>query len=429
MNGTKKNVLSKEQIMRCEFSRRSAGWPLKINYKHMKTLCSFLLCILNVCISQGLLGQFKSGEQISIEETYEGDLYVAGGKVTISAPINGDLVTAGGDIFVYDSIQQDLIIAGGNILVEGAIGDDIRCAGGSVDIEGNVENDVLVFGGDVTIDRDAIVSGNLLVFGGKTRVLGDVRGSAKVMAGDVDISGDIGKDLEVTSGQFSLIGNVYGSAFIGSDELFIDPKARIAGNLDYWTDGPLDPMEEIVGGSITFDESLRPKGDGFDWRWGGAVFFILSVGYILAAFLVVLSLHLLFGKQFLAATTSWRTDIAKSFGYGMAYLLGTPILIVILLAIIIGIPIGLFLLSLYIFSLVFGIPIASLLFVNYFNESQDRKWNKGTVVIMALVTVVIIRFVILIPFVGWLIGLVIMAAAFGAFIESWVKARKELAKG
>lgn len=370
------------------------------------------------------MGQFKSGETVSIDEAYEGDLYVAGGKITISAPVYGDLVTAGGDIFIYDSIQQDLIVAGGNITVEGVIGDDIRCAGGTIDIEGNVANDVLVFGGDVTIDRDAIVLGNLLVFGGRVRVIGDVKGKANVKAGQVDISGTIGKDLEVTCGQFSLTGQVSGSAAIGAEELFIGPKAQIDGNLNYWTDDPLDPMEGVVAGSVNFDESLRPEGDGFDWRWGGALFFIMSIGYILAAFLVVLTLHLLFGRQFLKATESWRADVARSFGYGMAYLIGTPILIVILLAIIIGIPIGLFLLALYIFSLVFGIPIASLLFVNYFNEAQERKWNKGTIVIMALVTVVIVRFVTLIPFVGWLIGLVIMAAAFGAFIQSWIKAKK-----
>ena len=87
---------------------------------------------------------------------------------------------------------------------------------------------------------------------------------------------------------------------------------------------------------------------------------------------------------------------------------------------------ALFLLVLYIFSFAFGLPIASLMLVNFFNESQDFKWNKAMIVFMTLVTLVVVRFITIIPFVGWLVGLLLIGASYGAFIQIWIQARKEL---
>ena len=76
----------------------------------MKTI--FLaFSLIMMMVPNWTVGQFRTGDNLVIDEAVDHDLYVAGGTVTINAPIRGDLIVAGGTITVNDSVAQDVLVA------------------------------------------------------------------------------------------------------------------------------------------------------------------------------------------------------------------------------------------------------------------------------------------------------------------------------
>ncbi len=384
------------------------------------------LIILIACFSVFFIGhsQFKAGDQVTINDPHEGDLYAAGGTVDIYAPINGDLVVAGGEISISDSIHEDLLVAGGQINLLATVKDDIRAAGGDITIHSIVGDDLLVFAGNILIKRDAMIKGNLVVFGGNIKSEGAIMGDVYGFGGEIDISGSVGKNVNLKGGNIRINGNVGGSAEIAADHIDLGNDAIIQGDFNYWTEkGEQDFNQGTVNGSINFDSDLAfdPKPSPW-WLGGMAVGFFIY--YVFAAFLLLLVIQLIFGRQLEVASSSLMTKIGENIGYGFFYVFGVPVLIIILFGLFIGIPIGLFILFLYVFSLLFSYSIASLLFIHHINRQRENTWPPVIIVLLALGSIFILRIVTFIPILGWLIGLLVVVWTYGSLISHYLKNRK-----
>lgn len=150
----------------------------------------------------------RSGEEVEVPagEQITDDLYLTGGELTIDAPIDGDLVVAGGSILVRGRVSGDVMAAGGDVRVEAPVDGSIRVAGGEVRVTGSVGKDLVVAGGSVELPVGSVVVGDVIAAGGSLQMAGEVRGDARVRAGELDVSGHLralnfeGGDLEVKDG-------------------------------------------------------------------------------------------------------------------------------------------------------------------------------------------------------------------------------------
>ncbi|MDZ7846444.1 MAG: hypothetical protein U5L96_06590 [Owenweeksia sp.] len=86
----------------------------------------------------------------------------------------------------------------------------------------------------------------------------------------------------------------------------------------------------------SFDPGLGRDFDGDDWSGPGLLGFILYG--VLASFLLTILLIFSFKKYFINAATRWKGDFFKSFGFGILYIVGVPVAIIVLFISIIGIP-------------------------------------------------------------------------------------------
>ncbi|MCK0188889.1 hypothetical protein [Arenibacter sp. F20364] len=89
----------------------------------------------------------------------------------------------------------------------------------------------------------------------------------------------------------------------------------------------------------------------------------------------------------------------------------------------IGIPIGWFLLLVYVFGILLGHLVASQLITHYWDKKKE--WKFWQIVFIALGTVVLIRLATLIPFLGTLVPLWIIVFDYGAFLLVFLKRKKE----
>jgi len=364
----------------------------------MKRLISFLTLVF---LSNLLSAQFEAGDKVRLSEPSDDDLYMAGGEVTVDATVHGDCLLAGGKIAVNDSVTQDLIVGGGDIFLRGYVGDDVRVAGGTIEIDSEVMDDLIVFGGDVLLPPQAVIHGNVVCYAGELTIHGTVHGELKASGGEITIDGPI-----------------HGSASMSAESIEIGNRAEFGSDVSYWTEeGEVDFGTSVKKGVAQFDESLSWDNEGYS-----AVGTFLGVGilfmflFIAGGFLIVLLLEWAFGKWFSGAASQVVSSWSRSLGVGVIYFVGLPILILVSFMIVIGIPIGVVGLALYIFSLVFGNFVAALVLAHLWKARNQKTWNLGVTALIALAIAVVLQLLTSIPFLGFLISFVVFCITYGAII-------------
>ena len=360
------------------------------------------------------ISQFKSGEDVTISTPQSDDVYLAGKDISIDAMVRGDVVAAGSYITINDSIAQDLIVTGGEIIVKGYVADDIRMAGGKLTIDSEVGDDVIVAGGELTITKDAVIKGNLISVGGKARIKGVIIGMLKAQAGELKMDGIVEGDAMLRAEELAINGKIYGTSEIAAKELEIGENARFYKDVTYWTeDGEIDFENSLVNATAKLDETLMGEQGEIPWKFFGIAAFGFWIFYVLSAFLVILLLNYFFKPLFVEAVSYIKEDLLRSFGYGLIYLFGLPLLIAFTFMLIIGIPISLFLLSFYLFSVLFGHLVGALLLTYYLEKRNGRPWGYWRSSFIAIGLAIVIRLLTFIPFLGFLIAFLVMALAYG----------------
>lgn len=368
--------------------------------------------------------QQKDNKNVILTDNQNDDTYLAGENVRSEAPIHGDMVIAGGDIKVRDTVYQDLLIAGGEIFINGYIADDIRAAGGTLTIDTEVGDDVIVAGGEVYITDNTIINGNLINFSGDIEMNGTVKGMVKSYAGSIEINGTINKEAQLYGEDVIINGIINGPSKIVGEDIQIGKTAKFYNDVAYWSEnGEVDFGNSLINATATLDKSLMKEHDGFSWKGFGILAFGVWIFYLFSAFLALLLLNWAFQKFLSTAAANLNTQFFKSLGYGLIYIFGIPIVIIITFFMVVGIPVGLFLGSLYIFSLLFGHLVTSLLFSHYFAQRPEKKWGFWEISLFALLIAAGIRLLTFIPFLGGIIAIVVIALGYGLVAYTFLQGK------
>jgi hypothetical protein len=373
----------------------------------MKTLSILLISFFSLVS----FSQTENEGEILINKTQTDDTYRAGETIIVNSAIQGDLVIAGGKLIVNDSIYGDLTAAGGELLLNSYVADDVRIAVGRATIDSEVGDDLIVFGGEVILTENALIKGSIICYAGNIEINGDVLGKLDIKGADVLINGSIS-----------------GTSKIIAEDLSIGSNAKFNKGVEYWnSDGEIDFNNSLVNSDAQFNEDLSEEQSDLSITTLGTTSFSSWMFYILSALLVILVLHGLFKNTFSTAVEGIENNWLKSFGFGLIYLLGIPLLIILALLIIVGIPLGLFAMVIFIFSLLFGHQIAALLVVYYFKHTKEKNWGFWSVTFLALLCAIVLRLLTTIPYAGILISVVILSITYGALTLKVIHSKKQLA--
>lgn len=374
--------------------------------------------------------EFLVGESAIPSSPIDDDAYIAGGKVLVNEPISGDAAVTGGSLIVNAEIGEDLLIAGGSLVINGPVGDDLRAAGGDITISGDIADDLIAAGGNITVPRNVRIGGDLLAAGGQVTLEGTVAGNLKAAGGRIVFRGEVLGDADLRSTEEMVLdGNVKGRTVFAAGDVELGPAAAFEGPVEYWLrKGEVDFGSSAAAG-ILFKESLRfpgfedvPRIPGKIPRAGilaSWVAFSLLSGTLLILILVLLSL-----RYFTVAGEQLAEGFWKSAGLGFLFFLVTPCLSFLLMISLLGLPLGIFLLALYIFSFVFALPLSALVLARWIERRRDAEWGKGALFGAAFVVLVCLKVLSMIPVAGWLVLTLFICAAFGSLMSAkWSIAR------
>ena len=337
------------------------------------------------------------------------DYFGVGGSLNLTDSVAGDAILAGGQVTTASEVKGDLVAAGGEVSLGGGVGDDLYAAGGKVQVDAIVAGNARIAGGDVTIGPATVVTGALSMTGG--RIL---------------FQGTAHDYLQASGGQARIEGIVIGDAEVRAEEVEIGPEARIGGKLIVRSPrqptiaagaeiaGGVDYAESGVGGSIDHEEVAR------DVRTvaHGVGSFLWILGVFIAGTLFTLAF-----PAYSARAADWiGREPLRSIALGFVILTCLPILAVLLLITIVGIPLALIIMMLYVPLLFLGWVTAAL-FLGRKASVMLRGMQPATTgrrLLMLLLAVLALWLFGQLPYVGGWVTFLALLLGIGALVwQGW----------
>ena len=302
-----------------------------------------------------------------------------------------------------DSRAGGTVVVGPGETVRG----DLDAFAGSIVVRGTVTGNVNAFGGDVFVAEGAHVGGDVNAAAGSVGIAGTVDGGVSGAAGDVTVlePGTVGS-LEAGAGSVAIYGTVRGDATVGAERLVVGSSGVVAGDLRY--DAGEFVNDGTVEGRVVRDEGIV-TGPGFEPLPGvGAV--ILGVYGFLVNLALGAILLLVFPGFSSRVADRAVADPVRSGGAGLLALVAVPVALVLFAVTVIGIPITLVGAFLFAVLVWVGTVYGRFAVGEWLTDLAGVESRWLALVVGFLAVAVGVR----VPWIGWLVSLVVFLLGFGA---------------
>jgi hypothetical protein len=327
------------------------------------------------------------------------DLFVGGDEVALRSAVAGDALLAGARVTLDASVAGDVVAAGGELDLAGSVGDHLYAAGGKVRIEAAVSGSARIAGGEVRLLPSAKITEGLSVAGGRVALEGEVGSYAQIAGGSIRIDGRVGGNVEAAGG-----------------ELQVGPNAVIEGSLTFRG----SQAAAVAPGAKVRDGVRNITHERAAWRraWPaiiGVLAFVWFAGWALVGGLLLG----LFPNATRRVTSAARARPWLAALVGFIALIVVPAVIALLLATLIGIPLALLTLLLYLVLLPLG-WLAGVATIGDWLLPRLRRGvaapSTGWRIAIFVVALLIVAILTQIPFIGWLAGLLLWVIGIGAIL-------------
>jgi cytoskeletal protein CcmA (bactofilin family) len=374
--------------------------PSRSRYSFLAALAGLFLF---ATAGPALAAESAASELVIIPEadTVDGDLYAVASRVVIEGVVDGDLIAfAAEEVVVRGEVTGSVTAVAPVVRVEGAVGGSVRVTASRVEVSGSVDGDLV--GAAVTVDLSPESS---------------VDGDVMIWAYRMTASGVIGADLEGTQRLLELEGTIEGDIDVSVGRLVVTGPLEVGGDLGYRSATEAEGLDQADVGGVIAHKTPLP-----------ANIRVRALG-ILTRVLVVL------GLTAAALLVGWgwtdRTRIAgerartrpwASWWRGALIIL-SPLIVAAIAALIAGLtPASAFVPLLAIFGplviALSGVVLVLLLVAGVPAVAAIGKTLPGERALFGAIFLgsAVVGLVWLLPYVGWLVPLVVLPLGLGAWI-------------
>ncbi|MGH9688332.1 MAG: hypothetical protein ACRD5K_14705 [Candidatus Acidiferrales bacterium] len=322
-------------------------------------------------------------------QTVNTDLIVVGADRTeIDGTVQGDLIVFSNSITVNGHVTGDILAFGQTIRVDGPVDGNARVMCQTLSLNSTIGKNVSAWAGSVEMDQKATVGGSVILGSGNADLDGRVAGDFLALSGDIDIDGSLGRNVTIRA-----------------EGLTIGPDADISGRTKYV--GRRQP--QIAAGARLASApivTIRKRGPDYAqaryyWRqtmaWGASFIFGLVV--------------LLVAPVFFGNVVHASDKIAPAIGLGVLFLFAIPIAAIIACITIVGLGLGVAAILLYLVAL-----YSTQIFVGSWIGEKLLGLGSGIgpAIGRLALGLAILRGLRILPYIGWLVTLVMLFWGLGA---------------
>jgi cytoskeletal protein CcmA (bactofilin family) len=235
----------------------------------------------------------------------EGPHFYSGVTVDVSGPVDGDVYATGQSVTVSGDVTGDVIAAAQTITISGRVDGNVRLAAQNVTITGDVARSGTIFAADLLVESQGAVENDIVATANSIRVAGDVGRDLLVSVTDLRIDGTVGGDVTYAS-------------------------ARTAHIADGAVSGSVEHVQTQQGSRV----EISP--------WAAVLGWFLGVLYALVALsLLTVVAGLLVPRTLLRVTDQLLPSPWRALLVGFVASIAVPIALVFLLVTIVGAPLAL----------------------------------------------------------------------------------------
>jgi len=368
--------------------------------KFTKRCC--LLFIILLLLAQTVFAfnpvNIISNDEGNVVTSFVSDAFsiVSGNNASVIHNIFGTAIVTGNIVNIESEIDGDLIIFGGDITIGGKVSGNVYAFGETLTITGEPQKDVFVFGNSILIDKGSVLNRDAFLFAKSAKVYGDIKRDANIFAGNFSLTGRIERNLYANSNDIRISKNsvVAGNFnYESTNDAFIETGATINGATQKQV-----PSPTVVKAKTFIDYALD-------------IMFTLGVALVFWAFLLLIAPKLT-GKFALLL----ENNPGKSAGFGAIALFTVLIVSIILMFTVIGIPLGIILLSVYAIMMYLAFYMSAgafgIIIFKYIFKLGDLHKNLWYVLAGVLIT----KLLSMVPIIGWIFSLAATIFGFGLLV-------------
>lgn len=343
---------------------------------------------------------------VAEDETIDDTLVAFGDSVDIRGIVTGDLITFARRVNIQGSVEGNLITFGQNIDVTGKVDGDLIGFAQSMQAGGDIGKNLWVFAQTLTMGQNGRIGQNATAFGANVNVDGSIGQDASIFGAFLDVGGNVGRDLNVSGERLS----VKGTTVVGRN---LNATIKLEKNLQIAPGATIQGMTNIIPAP---EKVQANKFVTFGFYFGQFL-------RIAAAFVMGVLLFWIIPGMKKVPLTDMR-GLLSSGGIGFLAAVATPIAAVILIITLIGLPVGVtlllfWLLVLYYAKILVGRCIGNMLL-------KEKKNTLGEAALSLLIGLVIVIVAVNIPYIGFVLNILLTILGMGAFLISfWRLFRKK----
>jgi Putative zinc-finger len=376
------------------------GWVFRRSLPQAALPVMSLLLIFAMLSPANALERRK-GTIISVPrgDTVNDTLLVMAREANIDGTITGDLIVFGRRVSVDGSVKGDVICFARNLEVKGKVEGNIYNFAQTLRIEGQAGRSVTTFTHTMELPTQGRIGADLLAFAEEANLDGSIARDAVTFSENTSVRGKIGRDFSSHS-----------------DRIMLAAPAQVSGDFT----ARVRKAERVqIGEGVVIsgktDVQVRAKRS----RYAGPGFYIWQAVTLVGAWIVGMLLAALFPAAF-AFTPKSGSEFAWRTAVGFLVLLATPIAALLLAITLVGLPLGLIALGLWVLILYFAkIFVAATVAQQVFKPAGT---TARAMAVPLLASLLIVWIAINLPFVGGIISFIVMLVGAG-IVFLWWRAR------
>ncbi len=313
---------------------------------------------------------------------------------------SNDNIMAFDETVAVNGTANGLIMLCGNTISSNANGDYGFIAGREVNVSGNITRDAFIVGETVTIEQTGVINRDLYVCASK-----------------VIINGAVNRNIYVASSEV-LVGDkayIRGDIHSTTNKLVINETANVLGTVEYKSTTNVSIPEGIKTNVIAVEaKDETSKTNTIDVQ--GKLLGLLTI------FITFVLLLLLAPGFFRKCDNNYSRNAKKmfaSFGIGLLVLVFLPIVSIILMITIIGVPFAFVLLLLYIIAFIIAGVVGSYVIVRTIVGENMNKFLTGVIGVVAY------KLLMLVPVLSIFVYLFFVSLTLGALLMSFRCCKKQ----
>ena len=368
-------------------------------------VASMALGVLLTITPQGAHAQSQSD---TADYTFGGMRFMAGDIMRVDETMEQDLFIAGSTLQVSNVLEGDVFAAGQDITIDGTVNGDLRVAGSTVTINGTVNGNVVVAAGTIKITKDAKIAGFFNAYGASVIVDGVVEKNAHVAASELNVNGTMNGDVVAEA-----------DAVTVTKDAVLGKTLSVTGvNQPTVENDALKDKVEYTYRAVNTEEPVKPTWQELlGARFFSALYKFLSIGLIALVLLYVSP------KKLTGAVEVLEQKAGNAVLLGVALLICVPVVSLVLLFTFIGIPLAVFSVGIWAAGIGLALIPTSLWLGHKMLPSQSDKTFRG-LAIQYLAGSALILAVSVTPYIGWILGMLVIPFGFGAYALMMAQQKK-----